>query len=75
MGQPAAKLSISVPSELADELRRRVGARGLSGFVTRAIAHELERERLGSLLADMDAQLGPVPEAEIARVRRRWPKR
>jgi hypothetical protein len=75
MGQPAAKLSISVPSELAEEVRRRVGARGVSGFVTRAIAHELERQRLGVLLHEMEVELGPVPAAELARVRRRWPKR
>ncbi len=75
MGHPAAKLSVSVPGELAAELRRSVGSRGLSGFVTRAIAHELERQRLGKLLADWDAELGPVPAAELARVRRQWPKR
>ena len=75
MGHPAAKLSVSVPGELAEELRRSVGARGLSGFVTRAIAHELERERLGKLLAQWDADFGPVPPAELARVRRQWPKR
>ncbi|NUQ77565.1 MAG: hypothetical protein HUU21_28845 [Polyangiaceae bacterium] len=75
MGHPAAKLSVSVPSKLAEELRRTVGARGLSGFVTRAIAHELERQRLGVLLAEMDAELGAVPPEELARVRRQWPKR
>lgn len=75
MGKLAAKLSVSVPGELAEELRRTVGARGLSGFVTRAISHELERQRLGALLAEMDAELGPVPAAELTRVRRQWPKR
>ncbi len=48
MRQAAAKLSVSVPGELAAEVRRRVGARGLSGFVARAIAHELEREQLNA---------------------------
>lgn len=75
MAQPAAKLSISLPGELADEVRRRVGARGLSGFVAQAIAHELEREKLGVLLKDLEAELGPVPKAELARARRQWPKR
>jgi post-segregation antitoxin (ccd killing protein) len=75
MGNPAAKLSVSVPGDLAEELRRSVGSRGLSGFVTRAIAHELERERLGKLLAEWDAEHGPIPPAELARVRRQWPKR
>jgi hypothetical protein len=75
MGQPAAKLSVSVPSEVAAAVRRRVGARGLSGFVARALAHELEREQLGALLAELEQKLGPVPKAELSRVRRAWPKR
>ena len=75
MGQPAAKLSISVPSEVAAAVRRRVGARGLSGFVARAIAHELEREQLGTFLAELEQKLGPVSKAELAKARHAWPKR
>jgi hypothetical protein len=75
MGQPAAKLSVSVPSDLAAAVRRRVGARGLSGFVARAIAHELEREQLGAFLAELDQNLGPVSKAELSSARRAWPKR
>jgi hypothetical protein len=75
MSQPAAKLSVSIPQELAAAVRRRVGARGLSGFVAQALAHELEREQLGSFLAEMDAARGPVSSAEVAKARRAWPKR
>lgn len=75
MGQAAAKLSVSVPSELAAAVRRRVGARGLSGFVARAMAHELEREQLGTLLAELDRDLGPVSKTELSKARRAWPKR
>jgi len=75
MGQAAAKLSISVPSDLAAEVRRRVGARGLSGFVARAIAHELEREQLGTYLEELDRELGSVPKPALASARRAWPKR
>lgn len=75
MSQPAAKLSVSIPQELAAAVRRRVGARGLSGFVAQALAHELEREQLGSFLAEMEAARGPVSSAEIAKARRAWPKR
>lgn len=32
--------------DLATAVRRRVGARGLSGFAARAMVHELEREQL-----------------------------
>jgi hypothetical protein len=75
MGLPAAKLSVSVPGELAAAVRKRVGARGLSGFVARAMAHELEREGIAVLLEELEAQLGPIPKSEIARARRAWPKR
>lgn len=75
MGEPAAKLSVSVPSDLADAVRRRVGPRGLSGFVTRAIAHELEREQLGAFLDELSQKHGPVPPAALVGARKAWPKR
>lgn len=75
MAQPAAKLSVSIPGELAKAVRNRVGSRGLSGFVARAVAHELEREGVGALLADLEQVLGPPSKAEIARARKSWPKR
>lgn len=75
MGQPAAKLSVSVPSELAAAVRKRVGARGLSGFVARAMAHELEREGLGTLLKELEEKVGRPSKSEIARARKSWPKR
>ncbi len=75
MAQSAAKLSVSVPAELAAAVRRRVGARGLSGFVARAMAHELEREQLGNFLDELGQARGPVPKTELAKARRAWPKR
>jgi len=75
MSERAAKLSISLPGELAAEVRRRVGARGLSGFVARAVAHELEREQLAAFLVEMDRELGPVSKAALAAAKRTWPKR
>lgn len=75
MAQTAAKLSVSIPGELAQAVRKRVGARGLSGFVARAVAHELEREGVRVLLDDLDEQLGRPSKADMARARRAWPKR
>ncbi len=75
MAQPAAKLSVSVPGELALAVRKRVGSRGLSGFVARALAHELEREGVRTLLAELEDTLGPPSKADLARVRKVWPKR
>jgi Arc/MetJ family transcription regulator len=75
MAKGAAKLSISVPDELAKAVRRRVGVRGLSSFVARAMAHELEREQLGSYLAELERELGPVPKKVLALARAAWPQR
>jgi hypothetical protein len=75
MSQPAAKLSVSVPGELAAAVRKRVGARGLSGFVARAMAHELEREGVALLLEELEEELGPPAKADMVRARKSWPKR
>jgi hypothetical protein len=75
MAQPAAKLSVSVPADLATAVSGRVGARGLSGVVARAMAHELEREQLGTFLVELDVAPGPVSKAAPSKARRAWPKR
>jgi hypothetical protein len=75
MSQPAAKLSVSVPLELAKAVRKRVGERGFSSFVARALEHELEREQLGEYLREMNAALGPAPQKAVAQARRAWRKR
>ena len=75
MGQPTAKLTISLKSELVAEVRRRVGARGLSGFFARAAAHELEREPLAALVDEMNRELGPVSAEARRAAERAWPKR
>lgn len=69
MAKGAAKLSVSVPGDLAKTVRKRVGARGLSGFVTRAMRHELEREQLGTFIAELDEELGTVSKKSLAEAR------
>jgi post-segregation antitoxin (ccd killing protein) len=71
----AAKLSVSVPNDLAKAVRKKVGPRGLSGFVARAMQHELEREQLASYLSEMDEAIGPVPAKTLALARAAWPRR
>ena len=75
MADAAEKLSISMPLKLARAARKHAGRRGLSSFIARAVARELEREALGKFLDDLDATLGPVPDSELERARRTWPKR
>lgn len=75
MPQPAVKLSVSVPFELAQAVRKRVGERGVSSFVARALQHELEREQLGAYLDELDAKHGPVSKQALAAARRAWRRR
>lgn len=75
MADAAEKLSVSMPHKLASAARKRAGRRGLSSFVARAVARELEREALGEFLDELDRTLGRVPDAELKRARREWPKR
>jgi hypothetical protein len=75
MASTSAKLSVSLPAHLAKAVRRRVGARGLSGFVAQAVAHELEREQLGTLLAELDQLHGSVSKSTFVTAKRAWPKR
>ena len=75
MGKPAAKLSVSVPNDLAKAVRKRVGTRGLSSFVARAMRHELEREQLGIFVAEMDEVVGSVSKKALAEARSAWPRR
>lgn len=73
--QTAAKLSVSIPMDLATAVCRRVSARGLSGLVARAMVHELEREQLQAFMGELDTLHGPVPAVELSKARRAWPKR
>lgn len=75
MAQGVAKLSVSVPHELAASVRRRVGARGLSRFVARAMQHELEREQLAGYLSELESELGVVSSKALAQAKAAWPKR
>jgi hypothetical protein len=68
----AEKLSVSVPGELARSVRKRVGARGLSSFVARALRHELEREQLGAYLAELEAERGPISRKALEQARAAW---
>lgn len=60
------KYTVTLPEELAEEIRGEVGAGNFSAYVTRAIERQREHERLGELVAWMQEQGGPLTEAEMA---------
>lgn len=60
-----AKLSISVPDELVEDLHS-LATENVSAFVTTAIRHELDRRRLFAFLDELEDELGPADEEEVA---------
>lgn len=70
----AAKLSISVPRELARDVKRRVGSRGVSSFAARAMRHELERAQLGDYLRELEDDYGAISCNLLREARAAWRK-
>ncbi|MFC6704835.1 CopG family transcriptional regulator [Flexivirga alba] len=64
----AEKHSVTMPAETSEGVRSRVGARGFSAYIAGAVARQLERDALGDLLSEMEAEHGPVDEAEVAAI-------
>jgi metal-responsive CopG/Arc/MetJ family transcriptional regulator len=67
------KWSVSVDENLASRVESRVGDRGLSGFVSRAVEHELERDLLDDYLQELDDEYGPVPAGLVEQIDDVWP--
>lgn len=65
-GMATKKYTVTLPEELAEEVRREVGPGGFSAYVTRAIERQREQDRLGDLVAWLEEQHGPLTEAELA---------
>ncbi|HEX9344177.1 MAG TPA: CopG family transcriptional regulator [Actinomycetota bacterium] len=72
--QRTNKMSITVPSEVAAELRARAGHGNVSAYVTHALLRQLEHDRLGDLVAELEKLHGPLSDEELAAARAEWPK-
>jgi hypothetical protein len=62
------RITITVPTDVLDELRREVGPGAVSAFVAEAIRERLKVDRVKELLAWLDERYGPVPEDVKAEV-------
>ena len=65
-GMATKKYTVTLPEELAEEIRSEVGAGNFSAYVTHAIERQREQDRLGELVAWMQELGGPPTEAEMA---------
>ncbi|MBK3567957.1 hypothetical protein [Streptomyces sp. MBT62] len=60
------KYTVTLPEELAEEIRREVGSGGFSAYVTKALERQRERDLLGQLVNRLEEEHGVVTEAELA---------
>jgi hypothetical protein len=64
---------VTIPTDLAAELRSRAGRGNVSAYVTQALVRQLHHDRLGDLLAELAEVHGPVTDEELAQARAEWP--
>lgn len=67
------KWSVSVEESLASRVESHVGDRGLSGFVSRAVEHELERDLLDEYLTELESEFGALPAGLVEKIDDLWP--
>jgi len=72
-GGKVRKVSVSMPEELAEAVRSRTGAGGFSRYVSEAVEREIRHDLLGDLIAELEAEYGPVPPEVREQTRREWP--
>lgn len=58
------KITITVPEELVESIKERVDARGVSGYIAAAAAHQDAMDRLRELAERLEEEHGPVTEDE-----------
>jgi len=66
------KVSLTLDERALREARSRVGRRGLSSYVDDALRQRLQRDRLIALLAELEAEHGPIPDDIQEQVDREW---
>ena len=62
------KIAVSLPDEQVAFIRRAVEqgrAPSVSGFISAAVAHAQQEDRLAQLLDELDRELGPVSDADL----------
>ncbi len=67
-----SKVSLSIDEGVLAEARERVGPRALSSYVADALRRQLQHDRLGELLAEMESKSGPIPDELMEEARQLW---
>lgn len=65
-GMATKKYTVTLPEELAEEIRSEVGPGGFSRYVTQAVERQRERERLHEAVDWWESEYGEVTAEELA---------
>ncbi|GAA3489629.1 MULTISPECIES: hypothetical protein [Streptomyces] len=66
MSGTTRKYSVSIPEDLAETVRAKVGPGEFSAYITAALRQRLAMERLSELVDDHEARHGAFSETELA---------
>ena len=67
---PMVNISATVPRRILEQVRERVGRRGLSAFISGSLERELKRIYLQEFIDEAIKVHGPLDEEEVERFRR-----
>ncbi|MEO1085769.1 MAG: CopG family transcriptional regulator [Acidobacteriota bacterium] len=67
------KVSLTLDETLLASARRRVGGRGLSGYINDALRFKLQQDRLSGLLQELEEEHGAIDPETVEEVRAAWP--
>ena len=67
-----AKVSLSLDEDALAEAKGRVGSRELSAYVSKALIRQLQHDRIGELLSQMNDEAGKLPEEMLSEARDTW---
>jgi hypothetical protein len=69
---PAVKVSVSLPQDVVQEVRARVGPREFSRYVAEAVEQRLRLQMLGEIVDDYVAKHGPISDEISQEVDAEW---
>ncbi len=69
MSGTTRKYSVSIPEDLAETVRAKVGPGEFSAYITSLLTRQLERERLREFIDEAEAAHGPVDRADVEAAR------
>jgi hypothetical protein len=72
-GGKVRKVSVSMPEELTEAVRARTGAGSFSRYVTDAVQEQIRHDMLGDLIAEFEAEHGPIPDDLVEKAMSQWP--